>query len=105
MRVDAALVGATAVVAALLLLLAYTRLEKGYTGTYDCYRAVNSEASRAMGYINNPNGYTSTRFRVTFYYSNGTTVVRGASLPRAQCYTFLASNDYRGVLVLVKVEG
>jgi hypothetical protein len=58
-----------------------------------------------MGYVNDPNSYTSTRFRVTFYYSNGTIVVRGASLPRVQCYTYLATNDYRGVLVLVKVEG
>jgi uncharacterized Fe-S cluster-containing radical SAM superfamily protein len=59
-----------------------------------------------MGYVNDPNSYASARFRVTFYYSNGTTiVVRGASMPRAQCYTYLATNDYRGVLVLVKVEG
>jgi hypothetical protein len=58
-----------------------------------------------MGYVNNPNGYTSTRFRATFYYNNGTTVVRGASMPRAQCYTYLTTNDYRGDLVLVKVEG
>ena len=60
---------------------------------------------RTMSYVDSPNGYTSTRFRLTFYYSNGTTVVRGASLPRVQCYTYLATNDYRGVLVLVKVEG
>ena len=81
------------------------RFTDAYTCTHDCYRAVNNEALRAISYVNNPNSYTSTRFRVTFYYSNGTTVVRGASLPRAQCYTYLATNDYRGVLVLVKVEG
>jgi len=55
--------------------------------------------------VDNPNSYTSTRFRVTFYYSNGTTIVRGANMPRAQCYTYLVTNDNRGVLVLVKVEG
>jgi hypothetical protein len=58
-----------------------------------------------LTYVNNPNSYTSTRFRATFYYSNGTTIVRGASMPRFQCYTYLATNDNRGVLVLVKVEG
>jgi len=104
-RLDAVLTLFAAIIAAVLLLSAYVRVDKGYTGTYDCYRAVNNEASRAMGYVNNPNGYTSTRFRVTFYYSNGTTIVRGASLPRVQCYTYLVTNDYRGVLVLVKVEG
>jgi hypothetical protein len=105
MRVDAALVGATAVVAALLLLLAYTRLEKGYTGTYDCYRAVNGEALRVSSNLGNFTQYSSSRFRVTLYFSNGTTVTRGADLPRVQCYTYLATNDNRGVLVLVKVEG
>ena len=60
---------------------------------------------RAMSYVDSPNSYTSTRFKVTFYYSNGTTIVRGANMPRAQCYTYLATNDNRGVLVLVKVEG
>lgn len=105
MRVDAALVGATAVVAALLLLLAYTRLQKGYTGTYDCYRAVNGEAIRVFSNLGNFTQYSSSRFRVTLYFSNETTVTRGADLPRVQCYTYLATNDYRGVLVLVKVEG
>jgi hypothetical protein len=105
MRVDAALVGATAVVAALLLLLSYTRLEKGYAGAYDCYRTVNSEALRAAGYVSNPNGYTSTRFRATFYYSNGTVIVRGATLPRVQCYTYFLASDSGGELVLVRVEG
>ena len=81
------------------------RFKITYTCTYDCYRALNDEALRAISYVNDPNSYTSTRFRATFYYSNGTTVVRGASLPRAQCYTYLATNDNRGVLVLVKVEG
>jgi hypothetical protein len=66
---------------------------------------VNSEASRATGYVNDPNSYASARFRVTFYYSNGTIVVRGANMPRVQCYTYLTTNDNRGVLVLVKVEG
>jgi len=105
MRLDAALALSAAIIAAALLVTAYFRIGKGYTGTYDCYRAVNNEALRATSYVNNPNSYTSTRFRATFYYSNGTTIVRGASLPRAQCYTYLATNDYRGVLVLVKVEG
>ena len=105
MRVDAALAALAAVAAAALLLSAYARLEKGYTGAYDCYRAVNSEALTALNYVDNPNGYTSTRFRATFYYSNGTTIVRGASLPRVQCYTYLTTSDARGDLVLVKVEG
>ena len=105
MRLDAVLTLFAAIIAAVLLLSAYVRIDKGYTGTYDCYRAVNNEASTAINYVNSPNGYTSTRFRATFYYSNGTTVVRGASLPRAQCYTYLVTNDNRGVLVLVKVEG
>jgi len=105
MRVDAALVAFAAVVAAALLLSAYTRLEKGYAGAYDCYRAVNSEALVAARYVDNPSGYTSTRFRATFYYSNGTVVIRGAALPRVQCYTYLTTSDARGELVLVKVEG
>jgi len=105
MRVDAALVGATAVVAVLLLLLAYTRLEKGYTGTYDCYRAVNGEALRVSNNLSNFAQYSSSRFRVTLYFSNGTTLTRGAILPRAQCYTYYLTSDSRGVLVLVKVEG
>ncbi len=105
MRVDAALVAFAAVAAAALLLSAYARLQAGYTGSYDCYRAVNSEALRALNYVDNPSGYAPTRFRATFYYSNGTTIVRGASLPRVQCYTYLTTSDSRGVLVLVKVEG
>jgi len=105
MRLDAVFALFAALLASLLLISAYLRLQNGYTGTYDCYRAVNDEALRAVGYVNNPNGYTSTRFRATFYYNNGTTVVRGAGLPRVQCYTYLATNDNRGVLVLVKVEG
>jgi hypothetical protein len=102
--VDAALVAFAAVAAAALLLSAYARLERGYTGAYDCYRAVNSEALRAATYVNSPDSYTSTRFRVTFYYSNGTVVVRG-SAPRAQCYAYFLTSDDRGELVLVKVEG
>ena len=102
---DAALVALAAVAAAALLLSAYARLEKGYTGAYDCYRAVSGEASRAATYVNSPNSYTSTRFRATFYYSNGTVVVRGASLPRVQCYAYFLTSDARGVLVLVRVEG
>jgi|UniRef100_A0A7C1GBE9 subtilase family serine protease len=105
MRVDAALVGATAVVAALLLLLAYARIEKGYTGTYDCYRAVNGEALMVSNNLSNFAQYSSSRFRVTLYFSNGTTLTRGAILPRAQCYTYYLTSDSRGVLVLVKVEG
>jgi hypothetical protein len=104
-RVDAALVALAAVLALVLLLALYARLEKGYAGAYDCYRAVNSEAWRAAGYVNNPSGYTSTRFRATFYYSNGTTVVRGATLPRVQCYTYFLASDSGGELVLVRVEG
>jgi hypothetical protein len=105
MRPDAALAAFAAVAAAALLLSAYARLEKGYTGAYDCYRAVNSEALTALNYVDNPNGYASTRFRATFYYSNGTTIVRGASLPRVQCYTYFLTSDSRGELVLVRVEG
>lgn len=105
MRIDAALVGATAVVATLLLLLAYTRIEKGYTGTYDCYRAVNGEALRVSNNLSNFSQYSSSRFRVTLYFSNGTTVTHGANLPRAQCYTYYLTSDSRGVLVIVKVEG
>jgi hypothetical protein len=102
--VDAALVALAAVAAAALLLSAYARLEKGYTGAYDCYRTVSGEASRAATYVNSPNSYTSTRFRATFYYSNGTVVVRG-SAPRAQCYAYFLTGDSRGELVLVRVEG
>ena len=104
---DAALAALAAVAAAALLLSAYARLQAGYTGSYDCYRTVNSEAFVLVTarYVDNPNSYTSTQFRATFYYSNGTTIVRGASLPRVQCYTYLATSDARGDLVLVKVEG
>jgi len=105
MRPDAALAALAAVLAAALLLAVYARLQAGYAGAYDCYRAVNSEALAALNYVDNPNGYTSTRFRATFYYSNGTVVVRGTSLPRTQCYTYLVTSDARGDLVLVKVEG
>ena len=105
MRVDAALAALAAVTAVVLLLAVYARLERGYAGAYDCYRAVNSEALAAISYVDNPSGYTSARFRATFYYSNGTVVVRGASLPRTQCYTYLTTSDARGDLVLVKVEG
>jgi hypothetical protein len=105
MRLDAVLTLLVALLASLLLISEYLKLQNGYTGTYDCYRAVNNEALRLLAYVSNPNSYTSTRFRATFYYSNGTTIVRGASMPRAQCYTYLATNDNRGVLVLVKVEG
>ncbi|MEM0233806.1 hypothetical protein [Thermofilum sp.] len=99
------MVGATAVVAVVLLLLSYTRLERGYAGAYDCYRSVNNEALTAAIYVDNPNNYTSNRFRVTYYYSNGTTVVRGASMPRVQSYTYYLTSDNTGGLVLVKVEG
>jgi hypothetical protein len=105
MRPDAALAALAAVLATALLLAVYARLQAGYAASYDCYRAVSSEALRAAGYVDNPNGYTSTRFRATFYYSNGTAVVRGASLPRAQCYAYYLTSDARGELVLVKVEG
>jgi hypothetical protein len=99
------LVGATAVVAALLLLLSYTRLEKGYTGTYDCYRGANDEALKVSRNLGNFTQYSSSRFRVTLYFSNGTTFTRGASLPRAQCYAYCLTSDSRGELVLVRVEG
>jgi hypothetical protein len=104
-RADAALVALAAVLALVLLLALYARLQAGYAGAYDCYRAVNSEALRAAQCVSNPDGYTSQRFRATFYYSNGTVIVRGASLPRAQCYAYYLTSDSRGELVLVKLEG
>jgi hypothetical protein len=103
--VDAALVAFAAVAAAALLLSIHLRLQHAYAAGYDCYRAASSEAVRAAGYANNPSSYTSTRFRATFYYSNGTVVVGGAALPRAQCYTYYLTSDARGELVLVRVEG
>jgi hypothetical protein len=103
--VDAALVAFAAVAAAALLLSIHLRLQQAYAAGYDCYRAVNSEALRAATYVNSPDSYTSTRFRVTFYYSNGTIVVRGAALPRVQCYAYYLTSGARGVLVLVRVEG
>ena len=55
--------------------------------------------------MDNPGAYTSRRFRATFYYSNGTVVVRGAALPRAQCYAYHIAQTSDGVIALVKVEG
>ena len=105
MRVDAALVAFAAVAAAALLLSLYLRLQGGYAAGYDCYRLAANEAVRASAYVDNPGAYTSRRFRATFYYSNGTVVVRGAALPRAQCYAYHLTSTPGGELVLVKVEG
>jgi len=80
MRVDAALVAFAAVAAAALLLSLYLRLQEGYAAGYDCYRLAANEAVRASAYVDNPWQYTPPqRLTATFYYSNGTVVVRGAS--------------------------
>ncbi len=105
MRVDAALVAFAAVAAAALLLSIHLRLQHAYAAGYDCYRQAYQEAARASHYAGNPSAYTPpARFRATFYYSNGTVVMRG-SAPRAQCYAYFLTGDSRGELVLVRVEG
>jgi len=104
-RVDAALVAFAAVAAVTLLLSLYARAQAGYAAGYDCYRLTASEAVKAAQYVDNPDAYTSTRFRATFYYSNGTVVVRGAAPPRAQCHAYHLASTTRGELALVKVEG
>ena len=105
MRVDAALVAFAAVAAAALLLSLYARVQEGYAAGYDCYRLAANEAVRAAQLAGSPGAYDSRRFRATFYYSNGTVVVRGAALPRAQCYAYHLASTPGGELVLVKVEG
>ncbi|MEM2187113.1 MAG: hypothetical protein QXT37_09055 [Thermofilaceae archaeon] len=105
MRVDALLVVAATVLAAMLLLSFYARGSRAYTLAFDCYARALEVAGQAAQNITLA-GWSGVRppsgFTIVLRYPDGRVLSRGGSRGRCYAYTLVSVN---GTLLLVEAKG